>query len=132
MTPIRPPGPSRRPPRTARLLTSQGRPGPAWPLDAATCRALLEIWRTIGSGHHRPTPGPPAGYRGVLIETFAGATWVVSGGLVTCRSVALTETRHDPDRRFERQVLASAPAGALPRHLAEPGGPRPGVSFSPD
>ena len=54
---------------------------------------------------------PPAlGYRGCFVRDPEGRTWTVYRELVTLSS----ETRRDDERRFERRVLASAPAGTLP------------------
>jgi hypothetical protein len=102
-------------PRTARALLYSGRPDPAWEVDAGTCRDLLQIWASLAPGGTRPaTPASELGYRGVMIEDFAGASWVATAGVVTCRSTAVAETRCDRDRRFERRVLASAPSDLLP------------------
>jgi hypothetical protein len=43
-----------------------------------------------------------------------GRTWTAFHELVTLSSEGSSETRRDDDRRFERTVLASAPAGTLP------------------
>lgn len=101
--------------RTARALLYSGREDPVWEVDTATGRALLRIWQSLTPADTRPT-GPPArlGYRGVVIDDFAGARWIAAAGLVTCLTAAVAETRRDPGQRFERRVLASAPEGLLP------------------
>ena len=102
-------------PRTARALLYSGRPDPAWELDPDTCRNLLQIWASLPAGDTRSaTPPAELGYRGVMIEDFAAARWIATSGVVTCRSLAVAETRRDPTRRFERRVLASAPHDLLP------------------
>jgi hypothetical protein len=59
---------------------------------------------------------PPAlGYTGVFVRDPGGHEWTAYHELVTLAG----ETRRDDERRFERAVLSSAPAGMLPPFTAE-------------
>jgi hypothetical protein len=91
-----------------------GRPDPAWVVPASVAGELLRLWAELPPGTgQRPSP-PPLGYRGCVLQAPDGRTWESSGGLVTHHDGRMTHTRDDPGRRFERLLLATAPAGILP------------------
>jgi hypothetical protein len=98
---------------TAGAFVFSGRPDPTWPISSDVAEQLVVIWETLVPTDDAPTP-PPLGYRGCFVRDPGGRTWTAFHELVTLSSEGSSETRRDDDRRFERTVLASAPAGTLP------------------
>jgi hypothetical protein len=95
-------------------LVYSGRPDPTWVVPVSAVEELLALWGELPSGSApRPDP-PPLGYRGCLLRAPDGRTWGSFGGQVTLDDGHLRQTRDDRDRRFERVLLTTAPAGALP------------------
>jgi hypothetical protein len=91
-----------------------GRPDPTWSISCDVADELVAIWETlVPCDGAVPTP-PALGYRGCTVRDAAGRTWTAFHELVTLSTDSGSETRRDGDRRFERTVLASAPAGTLP------------------
>jgi hypothetical protein len=86
-----------------------GRSDPSWPIALEVAEELPAIWDVLVPTTERASP-PVLGYRGCFVRDPEGRTWTAYRELVTFAS----ETRRDDDRRFERTVLASAPAGTLP------------------
>lgn len=102
---------------TAGASVFSGRPDPTWPISRDVADELVAIWETlVPSDDVIPTP-PALGYRGCFVRDPAGRTWTALHELVTLSSESASETRRDENRRFERTVLASAPAGTLPASL---------------
>jgi hypothetical protein len=98
----------------AQALVFSGRPDPAWVVPGSTVEQLLGLWAELPSGPGRRPDPPPLGYRGSLLRAPDGRTWRSFGGSVTLEDGRLTQVRDDPGRRFERLLLATAPAGTLP------------------
>ena len=95
-------------------LVFSGRPDPTWVVPTSTAEDLLALWAELPSRPARPPLPPPLGYRGCLLRAPDGRTWESFGGQVTLNDGQLTQTRGDLDRRFERLLLSTAPANALP------------------
>jgi hypothetical protein len=91
-----------------------GRPDPTWSVSPQAARRLEEIWRRLEPSSDAPPAAPPLGYRGSLVRDTQGRAWYAYGGRVVLKSGSVSETRTDPDRQFEKTLLASAPAGILP------------------
>jgi hypothetical protein len=99
---------------TAGAFVFSGRPDPTWPIPNEVAEELVAIWETLVPSDGA-VPAPPAlGYRGCTVRDPAGRTWTAFRELVTVSTHSGSEKRRDDDRRFERAVLASAPAGTLP------------------
>jgi hypothetical protein len=96
-----------------------GRPDPTWVVPTSTAEDLLAMWAELPSRQAARAHPPPLGYRGCLLQAPDGRTWESFGGQVTHDDGQLTQTRDDPDRRFERLLLTTAPANALPPFLTE-------------
>jgi hypothetical protein len=96
-----------------------GRPDPTWPIAPATARALVQLWQSLPETKDPMPPAPPLGYRGCFLRDDRGRDWRGYGGVVEHAWRRRREARQDPARSFERQLLASAPAGLLPRNLLE-------------
>jgi hypothetical protein len=76
---------------------------------------LLAIWNELKPEDVKPPPAPPLGYRGSFLRDPEGREWLAYGGVVTFRSAGRMESRRDPDKRFEKVLLGSAPEGTLPK-----------------
>ena len=87
-----------------------GRPDPQWSVPASTANRLKRLWRQLDAAEGPPGRAPALGYRGVTLECGAGDSWFAYGGTVSRGS----ELRQDSERRFERELLQSAPAGLIP------------------
>ena len=57
------------------------------------------------------------GYRGCIVSDGADATWHAYNGLAVHASAGRRLARQDLDRRLERAIVSSAPAGLLPANL---------------
>jgi hypothetical protein len=98
----------------AQALVFSGRPDPAWAVPGSTVEKLLELWANLPPRPEHPPEPPPLGYRGCLLRAPDGRIWRSFGGVVTLADGHPTQARADPDRRFERLLLATAPPGTLP------------------
>jgi hypothetical protein len=98
----------------AKALMFSGRPDPAWAVPSSVADDLLRVWEELPPGSPQRSSPPPLGYRGSLLQAPDGRTWESSGGQVTLHDGRMTDTRDDPGRRFERLLLATAPASTLP------------------
>ena len=98
-----------------------GRPDPVWEVKPALAARLEKIWRSLKPAEIEPSPQPALGYRGCFLKGPRGREWYAFAGAVTLRSVHRSEcrpqTRKDPSKKFERALLACAPAGLLPPWL---------------
>ena len=104
---------------TAGALLFSGRPDPVWSIGPNEVHPLEAIWNSLPAfAASTSAAPPPLGYRGCFLRGPDGTEWLAFAGVVTRRSEMGDETRHDPNREFERIVLATAPAGTLPRDLA--------------
>jgi hypothetical protein len=91
-----------------------GRPDPTWPVPANVAEELLAIWESLPPADATASP-PALGYRGVFLRDPDGHMWTAYRELVTLAG----ETHRDDERRFERAIVSSAPAGMLPPFTAE-------------
>lgn len=86
-----------------------GRPDPSWPLTAEAAERALALW-DAAAGTAAPIPAaPPLGYRGAVLAAPDGRRWLAFGGIVEMRSDDAVERRSDPERLFERLLVAAAP-----------------------
>jgi len=90
-----------------------GRPDPIWLVPNETAAQLLELWQSMEQSPKPPPAAPPLGYRGNELVAPDGRRWFAYAGIVGLQGNP-TDWRRDPDRRFEKMLLASAPAEALP------------------
>ncbi len=95
-------------------MVFSGRPDPTWPVDEKLTQTLEGIWDLLESTEQYGAPSPRLGYRGCYLRRAANRIWTAYNGLVTLTLGDRTESRHDPDRRFERVLLGSAPPSVIP------------------
>jgi hypothetical protein len=94
----------------ATALIFSGRRDPQWRLSEQTAAALTELWRQMEQAPAAAAEPPGLGYRGCTVDRDPQFRWHAYGGVVSGGD----ERKHDPQRRFERFILESAPAGAIP------------------
>jgi hypothetical protein len=97
---------------SAMLFT--GRPDPTWPVPAGVARELEALWKTLTPVSAGPPSTATLGYRGCSLTDRKGRTCYAHQGVVTLVGGGSSESRRDPERIFERRLLASAPEGAIP------------------
>lgn len=85
-----------------------------WPIPLGMAEELLAIWESLPPTDATASP-PALGYRGCYVRDPEGRMWTAYHEVVSHSS----ERRRDDERRFERTVLSSAPAGVLPPTTAE-------------
>ncbi len=85
------------------------------------CAKLMELFAALEARSAALRAPPPLGYGGVSLKLEIGETWHAFGGTVVwTRRDGAGEVRADPERAFERALLASAPVGLLPPGLDLP------------
>ena len=102
-----------------------GRPDPVWEVKPALAARLEKIWNRLKPSEIEQPPQPALGYRGCFLKGPRGRAWHAYGAVVTLRSArraesrpdSHAESRRDPAKKFERTLLASAPAALLPPWL---------------
>jgi hypothetical protein len=102
----------------ARALLYSGRPDPTWLVESDTAEALVALATALPAADEPPRPPGNLGYRGVVLTSPEGITWLGAEGLVYPGGEDADSTRNDPERRFEGALLATAPPGLLPPDLA--------------
>jgi hypothetical protein len=103
---------------TGTAFVFSGRPDPEWEVPAEVRTSLQKFWSALTPGASALPPAPPLGYRGCALRCPPDDEWLAYGGVVshTVASGAV-DFRLDPERTFERLLLSTAPAGALPPKL---------------
>jgi hypothetical protein len=101
-----------------------GRPDPEWTVPLDVAGRLASAWERLSDVTRQPEP-PRLGYRGCTLSAPDGRRWHAYGGVVVLSADALRQAREDVDRAFEKALLATAPAGALPASLPTEAGRRP-------
>jgi hypothetical protein len=103
----------------AGALIFSGRPDPTWTISAEEAKRLEALWNSL-EPYKGPLPRAPAlGYRGVFLRDSADRDWFAYGGGVTLKTAQGSESRRDPDRKFEAVLLSSAPPKAIPPQLID-------------
>lgn len=100
-------------------MVFSGRPDPTWSLSGSAGEDLAARWEGM-SPWDGALPEPPAlGYRGVWLRDPSGRRWLSFGGAVTLSEEGTSSARRDPGRRFELDLVESAPPGTLPDWATE-------------
>lgn len=77
----------------------------------------MSLWSTLPATTDAMSAAPGLGYHGCIVADGADATWHAYDGLVMHASVNQRVVKRDIDRKLERVVISSAPAGLLPSNL---------------
>jgi hypothetical protein len=97
-----------------------GRRDPVWPIGEEQAGALLALWDSLEPHEGAAPSAPPLGYRGSLLRG-GGREWHAYGGAVTLREGDGVSTRRDPERRFEKLIISTAPADSVPQTFLDEG-----------
>jgi hypothetical protein len=95
---------------TAGAFIFSGRADPTWEVERSLAERLEQLWTRLDPDGATTQAPPRLGYRGVFLRGPNGREWHALGDVV----ILGVERRRDPDRQFERELLRSAPEGALP------------------
>ncbi len=104
-------------PWTVRIRIFSGRPDPVWLLPESKAATLQAVWRSLPDLGPGDLVDPPAalGYRGCIVRDAGRRTWTVYRERVSLQEEGQRELlRRDPERKFERALIATAPPGLLP------------------
>lgn len=102
-------------------LVFSGRPDPVWPIDERDRARLARLWTRLEPVGAGPPSGPVLGYRGARMSCASGIRYHAYRGVVSLTDErGVVEDRDDPARGFERALLGTAPAGALPTGVGIP------------
>jgi hypothetical protein len=101
----------------AGALLYSGRRDPEWSVPESLARQLQKRWKEMPPSSGSPPDAPGLGYRGAFLRGPDGREWVAFKGIVLLKTQAGVEAREDASEEFERILLASAPAGWLPKGL---------------
>lgn len=94
-----------------------GRPDPTWEVKASVAERLSRYWRSLEPRQGGFPSAAPLGYRGCFLQR-PGREWLAYGDAIMLKKDGASEVRLDKERRFEKVLLASAPAGLLPPSLS--------------
>lgn len=98
----------------ATALVYSGRSNPSWHIEDECVSQLQQIWDDL-EPYLGEFGGPKGlGYGGCEIRAPGGEQWLVYGDVVSRSHGDRSEVRRDPDRRFEKILLSSAPEKSLP------------------
>ena len=98
-------------------LLFSGRPDPTWTVDEDVAQQLMAIWDTLEPWLGERPAAPLLGYRGCFLRNHMGQEWFAYRAVVTLQMANGSQSRSNPDRSFEKHLLASAPEGTLPSSL---------------
>ena len=93
---------------------------PEWEVSAADALAAMSIWNRLEVAQRWTRPPSRLGYRGCWLRGIGAGRWTVEADLVLMAAAAggeVLQARRDPNRSFERTILATAPRGLLPSNL---------------
>lgn len=94
----------------AGVLLFSGLENPTWALSPPEAQSIIDIWNTLEPCETRSTPPhPQLGYSGSFLSNSNGDIWLASRHSVAWSGPISKETRSDPERKFERAILALAP-----------------------
>ena len=88
---------------------------PVWKVEKNKTKKLLELWNSLKTIVEAPINKTAyLGYKGTSLKANDSKEWYTSGNIVTLRNNNQIETRLDRSRKFEKELLKSAPSGLLP------------------
>ena len=96
---------------TAGALLYSGRRDPIRTVPSEIAQRLLKIWDSAEPWTgDRPAP-PPLGYRGCFLRDSGNRQWHAFGGVITMSAGGATESRRDPEGKFEKLLLKRLSTG---------------------
>jgi hypothetical protein len=94
-----------------------GRPDPTWGVAGQAAEKLESLWASLQPSVGKLPTAPSLGYRGAFLREPGGREWFAYGGTVTLKTKNAVQSRLDPERQFEKQLLATAPPDQLPAEV---------------
>jgi len=76
-------------------------------------RTLEKLWQALEPSQAASPAAPLLGYRGCTLDCGTRGRWQSYGGVVASGDIH----KYDPERKFERLLLGSAPANLLPPEI---------------
>lgn len=91
---------------------------PVWKLEKSKAKRLLELWDSLKTIVEAPKDKSAyLGYKGTSLKADEKTEWHTFGSVVTFKNNNQIETRFDRNRKFEKELLKSAPSGKIPDAL---------------
>ncbi|MFB3889644.1 MAG: hypothetical protein ACE14S_09155 [Candidatus Bathyarchaeia archaeon] len=101
-------------------LIFSGRPNPTWQVSEKVAQKLKETWNELEPLRGKHPSAPAMGYRGCFLRCDAEKKeWFAYKGMVTLWAGDIYQFRKDTKRRFERQLLSSAPPATVPSSILD-------------
>lgn len=102
----------------AGVFLFSGRENPVWGISPSEAQRIIDIWSALEPCEIRSTPPQSQlGYSGSFLSNSNGDIWLASHRSVAWSGTKTKETRSDPEQKFERAILASAPEHIPIPHL---------------
>ncbi|MCX6166249.1 MAG: hypothetical protein NTU73_15545 [Ignavibacteriae bacterium] len=91
---------------------------PIWKVEKSKAKKLLELWDSLKTIVEAPkSKSAYLGYKGTFLKADKNVEWHTFGNVVTLTNNNQIETRFDKSRKFEKELLKSAPSGKIPDAL---------------
>jgi hypothetical protein len=88
---------------------------PIWKVENSKAKKLLGLWNSMKTVVEAPKNRPAyLGYKGTYLKADDSTEWHTDGNVVTLKNNNQIETRFDNRRKFEKELLKSAPSGMIP------------------
>jgi hypothetical protein len=91
-----------------------GRPNPVWEIPIETGNELECAWEKLKPFEGKTLFEAVLGYQGCKLCVNTGVEFWTYRGVISKKSKEQVEFRLDEDRKIEKQILNSAPAGLIP------------------
>ena len=91
---------------------------PIWQVEKSKAEKLLGLWDSLKTIVEAPkNKSAYLGYKGTSLRADENIEWYSFGNTVTLKNNNQIETRFDRNRKFEKELLKSAPTGKIPDAL---------------
>jgi hypothetical protein len=91
---------------------------PVWKVEKSKAKKFLQLWDSLKTIVEAPkNKSAYLGYKGTSLKAEESVEWYTFGNIVTLKNNNQIETRFDRNRKFEKELLKSAPTGKIPDAL---------------
>jgi hypothetical protein len=88
---------------------------PVWKIETGKTKKLLDLWNNLKTVVEAPkNKSAYLGYKGTSLIADERTEWHIFGNVVTFKNDNQIETRFDRNRKFEKELLKTAPSGMIP------------------
>jgi hypothetical protein len=99
-------------------LVFSGRQDPTWLLNNDEAQRILNIWNSLPESHKHISIPNILGYKGCFLASSSIDKWISFRGIVSFyREGRIIESRKDTERKFEKELLKTAPEEAIPKAM---------------